>query len=193
MRPPGRSSTTGGLGAYYGVEKETLGGFAKTVADGVGREKPVCRQPLPPVQAGSFNLALVFSEGVALRRPAQSDLNNTIDHALSVLPFHHELAWIHSVLGDDVEQSIQLQIVQHLSKWRFALAREVDGIEHRGSSPTALALIGRLRFSSRLYRPLSRARQGQSGLDPSTKVRIPRCLIDDHIYYRRERPLQGHA
>jgi hypothetical protein len=49
---------TGGLGAYYGVEKETSGKIAKTMAHTVGREIPVCRQPLPPVQAGSFNLAV---------------------------------------------------------------------------------------------------------------------------------------
>jgi hypothetical protein len=60
LRRRGRISTAARIGENHGVEKETLGGFAKTMADGVGREKPVCRQPLPPVQAGSFNLAVVI-------------------------------------------------------------------------------------------------------------------------------------
>jgi hypothetical protein len=61
LRLWGRISTAGRIGEKHGVEKETLGGFAKTMAHGVGRENPVCRQSHSPDQAGCFNLAFLIA------------------------------------------------------------------------------------------------------------------------------------
>ena len=96
--------------------------------------------------------ASVRAEGITLGRAGKRNFYNSIYHPVAILPFHYELAWVHSIFGDNIVQAFEIKLLQSRPKGAFARARDVDGIKDcRGTSatPTLLraALLGCLAFS----------------------------------------------
>ncbi|MGN8001497.1 hypothetical protein ACTJKY_21405 [Sphingomonas sp. 22176] len=64
--------------------------------------------PFPAKDAIFRALSSLSAESVARCRAAQRQLNDSVDHPVAILPFHHELGRVHSILCDDVEKLLQI-------------------------------------------------------------------------------------
>ena len=61
------------------------------------------------------NFSSFLPEGIPFCRASQRELDNTIYDPILITPFHHEFAWVHAVLRDDVEQQLKVEVTKPLA------------------------------------------------------------------------------